>query len=285
MNKNSRFSGWRRGRSATIAAMKAESPSISVNRALGILDQVSSRQGGMTNGEISRKLKIPKSSASYILRSLEDGGYLRRDGESGKYKIGLKLLSLRHSALAGLDIREVALPVMRQLVEGSGKTAHLAILDRSEAVYIERVEAPGFIKMDTWIGRRMDLHSTAVGKALLAFRPEEEVQMIISKRGLSKHTSRTITVMARLMRELEKTREAGLAIDDEENSIGVFCTAAPIFDANGKVEASLGLTGTINQAERENRLRVADMVKDAARRISLQLGYRPGLRPRRDAFL
>src|SRR5437588_7596233 len=231
--------------------MKGESPSISVNRALGILDQVSSRQGGMTNGEISRKLKIPKSSASYILRALEDGGYLRRDMESGKYKIGLKLLSLRHSALAELDVREVALPVMRHLVEGSGKTAHLAIFDRGEAVYIERVEAQGFIKMDTWIGRRMDLHSTAVGKALLAFRAEDELQTIISKRGLNKHTSRTITVAGRLLKELEKIRDCGYAVDDEENSVGVFCTAAPIFDANGKVEVSLGLTGTINQAERE----------------------------------
>jgi DNA-binding IclR family transcriptional regulator len=262
-----------------------ESPSTGVNRALAILDNVSSRQGGMTNSEISRKLKIPKSSASYILRALEDGGYLRRDVESGKYKLGLKLLSLRHSALAELDIREIAIPVMRQLVESSGRTAHLAILDRGEAVYIERVEAPGFIKMDTWIGRRMDLHSTGVGKALLAFQSPEDVEALIGKRGLSKHTARTITVPAKLLKELERARDLGYAIDDEENSLGVCCAAAPIFDANGRVEASVGLTGTVSTMDKSSQQRVVELVKDAARRISIQLGFRPAFRHRSTGIL
>jgi DNA-binding IclR family transcriptional regulator len=259
----------------------SESPSTGVNRALAILDNVSSRQGGLTNSEISRKLKIPKSSASYILRALEDGGYLRRDADSGKYKIGLKLLSLRHSALAELDVREIALPVMRQLVESSSRTAHLAILDRGEAVYIERVEAPGFIKMDTWIGRRMVLHSTGVGKALLAFQLPESIEALIGKRPLNKHTARTITLIPKLLKELERTRELGYAIDDEENSLGVCCAAAPIFDANGRVEASLGLTGTVSTIDRSSQQRVVELVKDAARRISLQLGFHAGARQHR----
>ena len=100
----------------------------------------------------------------------------------------MKVLSLSRAALSGVDIREVALPIMRHLVDHIHLTTHLAILDHEEAVYVEKVEAPGFIKMDTWIGRRMEVHSTAVGKALLAYLDAEERETIIRHRGLKKLT-------------------------------------------------------------------------------------------------
>src|SRR5688500_7865891 len=175
-----------------------ESPSISVERALAVLEAVAQRAGGMSNSEISQRLKIPKSSASYILRALERGGYLRRGREDGRYHIGLAVVSLSHRALAGLDVREMALPVLRQLVEASGLTAHLAILDHGRAVYIEKVEAPGFVKMDTWLGRRVDVHSTSVGKALLAHLPHAEIQALVADRNLDRHTPQTITTLPKL---------------------------------------------------------------------------------------
>ena len=91
----------------------------------------------------------------------------------GRYRLGMKVLSLSRAALSGVDVREVALPIMRHLVDRIHITTHLAILDHDEAVYVEKVEAPGFIKMNTWIGRRMEVHSTAVGKALLAYLDPE----------------------------------------------------------------------------------------------------------------
>ena len=147
-----------------------ENPSTSVERAVAMLDAIGARSTGMTNAEISRTLKIPKSSASYILRALEKSGYLRRD--EAKYRLGLKLLSLRHSALDGLNVREVALPHVRALAERLKQSTHLAILDNGEAVYVEKADASTFIKMDTWIGRRIDIHSTSVGKALAAYLPK-----------------------------------------------------------------------------------------------------------------
>src|SRR5437879_13143460 len=125
----------------------------------------------MTNSEISRKPSIPQSSASYILRTLERRGYLRRETEAGRYRLGLKILSLGGDAQANLDIADVALPFMRMLSEKIRMTVHLAVLDQGEAVYIEKVEAPGFFKVNTWVGRRMFLHSTSVGKGLLACLP------------------------------------------------------------------------------------------------------------------
>ncbi len=255
-------------------ARQIESPSTAVERTLLILEAVAQREGGMSNADLSRRLKIPKSSASYILRTLEQHGYLRRDRDDGKYRLGMKVLSLSRAALSGVDIREVALPIMRHLVDQIHLTTHLAILDHEEAVYVEKVEAPSFIKMDTWIGRRMEVHSTAVGKSLLAYLDEEERETIIHHRGLKKLTLHTITSAAKLMKEFERVRELGYAVDDEENSLGARCVGAPIFNSEGQVEASLGSTGTITAVPRDAVPRLAEMVKDAARRISHQIGYR-----------
>lgn len=253
-----------------------ESPSAAVERALGILEAVAQRSDGLTNAELSRKLAIPKSSASYILRTLERRGYLRRMAESGKYRLGLKVLSLGRNVLAGLDIGEVARPVMRHLVDRTQLTTHLAVLDHGEAVYIEKVDAPGFIKMDTWVGRRMYVHSTSVGKALVAHLSKSEVEAIARAQGLKKRTPKTITGLNRFLAELEKVRAQGYAVDDEENSLGARCVGAPVFGVLGNVEAAVGVSGTTTQIDHSNLPKIAELVKDAGRKISRLLA-RPSL--------
>jgi DNA-binding IclR family transcriptional regulator len=255
-------------------ASSAESPSVAVERALAMLEAVAQENGGLSNAEISRKLQIPKSSASYILRTLETQGYLNRDEETGKYRVGLKILSLSRGALTGLDVREVALPIMRHLMEKTNLTCHLAILDGPDAVYIEKIEPHGFIRMDTWVGRRMRVHATSVGKALVAHIPQERLEKILTERGMEKRTPKTITTVPRLLKDLEKVREQGYAVDDEENNIGARCVGAPIFNQDGVIEASLGLSGTINQVNPHTMPRIVEALKDAARHISMGMGYR-----------
>src|SRR4029077_13503862 len=120
------------------------------------------------------------------------------------------------------------------------------------------------IKMNTWVGRRMDLHSTSVGKALAAYLPAAELEGILKSRGLTKRTPQTITVASRLLRELEKVRHQGYAVDEEENNLGVRCVAAPFFNTLGEVEASVGLTGTLGQLEKNRVPKVAEQVREAA---------------------
>jgi DNA-binding IclR family transcriptional regulator len=254
-------------------ASKDESPSVAVERALSMLEAVAQEPEGLSNADISRKLQIPKSSASYILRTLENQGYLNRDA-NGKYRVGLKILSLSRGALSGIDVREVALPIMRHLVEKTSLTCHLAILDGPEAVYIEKVEPPGFIRMDTWVGRRMRVHATSVGKALAAFIPQERLEKIVSQRAMEKRTPKTITTLPRLLKELEKVRTQGYAVDDEENNLGARCVGAPVFNQQGAIEASVGLSGTIGQVNAQTMPRIVEALKDAARHVSMQLGYR-----------
>jgi len=247
------------------------SPAIAVDRALNILEAASQRREGLTNSELSRRLGIPKSSASYILRTLERRGYLRRDPESGRYRLGLKLLSLGGEAQANLDLADIALPFMRGLVERVGLTCHLAVLDQGEAVYIEKVEAPGFFKVNTWVGRRMYLHSTSVGKCLIGWLPKEERENLLRDQNLKKRTAKTITSISRLLIEIEHVREHGYAVDDEENSPGARCVGAPIFDSLGNVIAALGVSGTLSQVDRSKLPRIAEALKETSRRITRQL--------------
>lgn len=253
-----------------------ESPSAAVERALGILEHIALSASGLTNSEISRRLDIPKSSASYILRTLERRGYLSRDVPSGKYRLGLKVLALGRGVHTGMDLRKVALPYLQQLVDRTRLTCHLAILDAGEAVYIEKVEAPGFIKMDTWIGRRMFVHSTSVGKSLAAWLPAAEIDDIIREHGLPKRTAKTITVGTKLVKELEKVRAQGYAVDDEENSPGARCVGVPVFDSSAHAVAAIGLSGTTSQVTPENLPRLAELLKDTARKVSRQLGFVAG---------
>ena len=247
------------------------SPATAVERALNILEAAAQRREGLTNSEISRKLGIPKSSASYILRTLEKRGYLRREAETGRYRLGLKILSLGGDVQSNLDIAHVALPFMRSLVERIHLTMHLAVLDQGEAVYVEKVEAPGFFKVNTWVGRRMFLHSTSVGKCLLAWLPKHDVEALVRQQGLKKRTPKTITTMTKLLAELEHAKQSGYAVDDEENSLGARCLGAPIFDALGNVTAALGASGTLTQMDESNMPRIIEALKETARRISRQL--------------
>ena len=258
-------------------ASKEDSPSVAVERALTMLEAVSQEPEGLSNAEISRKLEIPKSSASYILRTLEKQGYLNRD-QSGKYRVGLKILSLSRGALSGIDVREVALPIMRRLMEKTNLTCHLAILDGPEAVYIEKVEPQGFIRMDTWVGRRMRVHATSVGKSLVAHIPPEHLEKIIAERPMEKRTPKTITSMPRLLKDLERVRSLGYSVDDEENNLGARCLGAPVFNQQGTIEAAIGLSGPISQVNPETMPRIVEALKDAARHLSMQLGYRPPVR-------
>jgi DNA-binding IclR family transcriptional regulator len=264
-------------------AQRADPTSVAVDRALAILEATAGRPAGLTNSDLSRRLGLPKSSASYILRTLVRRGYLRRDPESGRYRLGLKILSLGRDVLAGLDLGAVALPALRALVERTELTAHLAVLDHGEAVYVEKVDAPGFIKMDTWVGRRMRAHSTAVGKALVANLAKGDLAALVERHGLERRTRRTIVTLQGLHAQLEQVRAQGYAVDDEENNPGARCVAVPVFDGLGEVQAAVGLSGTTSQIQLTALPRLVGLARECARKISRQLAVpgAPGERGRR----
>ena len=248
-------------------------PVTSIDRALTIFELISQSRKGLSNSEVSRKLKLPKSTASYILRTLDQRGYLYRNDSSGKYRLTAKLFSIGSQALRSMELQDIVLPILQELVDKTGLAGHLAILDGNEVVYIEKIDKPGFIKMNTWIGKRLDVHCTAVGKSLIAYLPQEAVEEIIREKGLPKRTPKTINSPRQLFSELARVRSAGYALDKSENSLDVKCIAAAIFNAEGKVEAAVGLTGTESQMRLHKLKSYVKLIKQAAKNISRQLGY------------
>lgn len=150
----------------------------------------------------------------------------------------------------------------------------MVIRDGDEAVYIDKVEGNRTIRMYSQIGRQVALHSTAVGKAILAFLPPEEVEKIIASRGLPRFTPRTISTMAALQAELAGVKERGYAIDDGENEEGIRCVGAPVFDYQGRVVAAISISGPVLNVTPERVPVLGRLVRQAGEEISRRLGYK-----------
>jgi DNA-binding IclR family transcriptional regulator len=263
------------GSKSSTTAVKREQVT-SVDRALTILELLAEKNQGMSTSDLSRRVRIPKSSMSYLLRTLVARGYVRRDPETGHHTLGIRLLSLGGQAMQGLELRDIAMPHLRHVVERTHLDTHLAILDHGDAVYVERIESPGFIKMATWIGRRMVPHVTGVGKALICCHERAAVEEILAIHPLRPITPKTITTLPRLMAELEKTRQRGYAIDDEEHEARVRCVAAPVFAGTGEVVAAIGVSGTVGQISDDALPKIGNLIRSTALKFSAQLGGRRG---------
>ena len=254
-----------------VAGMAAEYSVPSVTRALNILELLAQSQRGLTLSDISRRLGVPKSSTHVLIRTLETTGYLRGSKANGKFCFGLKLISLSNMALENLDLREQARPFLLDLMVRTGLTVHLAILEGAEAVIVEKIEAPGMLRLATWVGRRLDANSSGVGKALLAFGTEENFAPRLT-RPMARHNKNTISSPVRLARELRKVRKLGYAFEDEEGEIGFRCIGVPIYDSGNRVVAAVSIAGTTSQIMDDRVAKLASLVKVTAGRISAQLG-------------
>ena len=241
-----------------------------IERALTILEALALSRKGSSVSELSRRLSLPKSSVHLILRTLERRGYLQKQESGGRYRFGLKLIALSRSALDGVELREEARPSLAALSKQTGLTVHMGILERSEIVIIERIESESPVRVVSWIGRRLDLHSTAVGKALIAFLPEATLDAEVRGRQLPPHSDRTIASMGALRKELDRVRLAGYSVCDEEDEMGVRCVGAPILDRHGRAIAAISVAGTTAQVPAERVEALGAQVKTAAAEISMR---------------
>jgi DNA-binding IclR family transcriptional regulator len=174
-----------------------------------------------------------------------------------------------------LDVREIAKPILEDFLRKSRlPEVHLAVLDNGRAVYIEKLEdEKSFIKMDIWVGHRLPVHTTAIGKVLVSFLPEAKILRILELRGMERKTPKTITTPQRFLREAARVRKYGFAIDDEENAEGVRCVAAPVFNAQGNVIAALGTSSVTMHLGEDNLPGIIDLIKKSAARVSRQMGF------------
>lgn len=244
-----------------------------VLRALDVLTLVAESDQELRLTQVAAALTLPKSSALRYLRTLSSAGFLHHDPSSDRYGMGTRLWELGQRARGRRSIRQLAMPVMRDLRDLFDETVNLAVLDGLEIVYIELFESRRGLRMQTTLGAREPVYSTALGKALLAFLPEAEVSSHLPDR-LEPRTGRTRTRLADLRRDLETTRNRGYAIDESENDEGVVCFGAPILEASGRPLAALSVSVPESRLSDQLRADVSAEIAKRARGLSQHLGWR-----------
>ena len=222
--------------------------------------------------EIYTRLGIPKSSAYQLLSTLASRGYVRNAGDSNKFSLGLRLFELGSQAVRSLDIRAEAMPVLRQLVEDTHETCHLGVLDGAEGMYLTKVEGTRAVRLHSWEGKRLPLHSTAMGKILLAWQKPERLAELLEKMQLTRFTEHTITDVSILKEHLHMVAERGWSLDDQENEPHVRCLGAPIRNIDDEVIAAISISGLATTFDGEYLLEISREVMKAADALSRKIG-------------
>jgi DNA-binding IclR family transcriptional regulator len=249
----------------------APRPNQSVRHAVGVLRAFSPAEPVLGVNEISRRVRLDRSTVSRLLRTMEELGLISRVEPGGRYRLGMGLAELAGVALAGLDIRDVAQPHLRRLSAATRETINLAIWDRDRAVIIEHVAGLEPIKALGWVGRHHPGHCTSVGKVFLAFLDRSAREAVLA-RPLAAYTRQTITDPDRLRAELDEIRRRGFGINRAELQEGLNAVAAPVRDHRGQVAAALGLAGPAYRLTEERLLELSEQVVAAAAAISRDLG-------------
>ena len=239
---------------------------------LAVFDMFDIGRQTVTAAEIARHLKIHKSTASRIAQNLVLSGYLVPATNTAGFRLSGKLTRLGAIAAADTNLTTAAMDHVRALVDDVGETCHVGVLEGHEAVTVVLVDGSYSVRLHSWVGKRSDAHTTAMGKVLLAGLEEATLDMLYPGRSLRQRTGHTIGSVAELKEQLDVVRRHGYALDNEELEPGLRCVAAPIADHSRRVVAALTIAGA---ASRLTMARINDYiakVKECADKISISLG-------------
>lgn len=272
----------RRGARRNGAAASAERGSggggvQSLTRALTVLNALARHDDGMTLTEVSRSVDLAPSTAHRLLTTLQQERFVHFDGETSRWLVGVQAFIVGNGFHQARDIGAVARPFLRRLVEETGETANLAVEDEGMAVYLGQVESRQLMRAIAKPGGRVFMHSSALGKALLAAMPGAEVTRILRERGLPAFTPRTIGQPARLLRHLDEVRAQGFGVDDQEYALGLRCIAAAVFDPHGQPAAAVSVSGPTVRVTSERVPELGACLRRVAAEITAELGGRPAV--------
>jgi DNA-binding IclR family transcriptional regulator len=240
----------------------------SIDKALAVLEAIAEHHRVT---DIAAATGVSKSTVHRILQSLVEWGFARADG-SGGYEPGPRILTLAGKVMTRFDPSRQAAGALRALHESTGFTTHFGIRSADEAVYVDKLEGRRPYQMPSRVGMSLRLHSTAIGKAVLAELSDDEVLAIAGRTGLVRLTPNTLTSDEDLLAHLEGVRARGYAIDDEENEPSIRCVGAAVFDHTGQVLGGISVSALAMDMTRETLETLAPEVMSAAREVSLALG-------------
>ncbi|MGY0234331.1 IclR family transcriptional regulator [Longispora urticae] len=254
--------------------MTERNQSSSLRRALAVLSHVREHAGvgrGVSLTELAEALDLSKSTVLRLATPLLEASLLARDRDTGAFRLGHGALVLGQAYLSTLDLRAIASEEAHRLMREVRETVHLCVYDAPNVVYIDKVENQTNLRMASRVGSRMPAYCTAVGKAILAWLPDEAMTPVVAA-GMPPLTPHTITDPAALRAELVKIRTRGYAVDDRENEQEVRCVAAPIFDHSNMVIAAMSVSGLTSRITPTRARELGATVTAACLRISRGLG-------------
>ncbi|UCF27143.1 MAG: IclR family transcriptional regulator, partial [Chloroflexota bacterium] len=248
-------------------------PSVqSVERAIDILESFSAEEPGLGVGELSRRVKLPKSTVFRLLTTLESKGFIAQNSETGLYHLGLRLIPLANSVFVYRDLRQTARPHLRSLADTLEETTSLSILVDNDIINLEQVEFRGRLVVRAGgAGYKIPFHATSGGKVIAAYLPEDEVETLLAS-DLPALTPATITDADSLRRQLQQVRSQGYATSFDEIEIGLHAISSPILNHEGNVIACVSVSGPSYRLTRPRIVEVSPLVIQAADQISRELG-------------
>jgi IclR family transcriptional regulator, pca regulon regulatory protein len=252
----------------------------SLERGLAVLSAFRSGRPLLGVSELGREVGLSRSTAHRYVATLATLGYLQQDDATKKYRLGPRVLDLGFSAIHSMELREISAPHLQRLSDETGYTVNMAVLDGTDIVYVERCRSARVgqraIDLNLHVGSRLPAYCPSMGKILLAYVPQSERDAVLDELELRQRGPNTLTERATLLAELERVREAGLAINNEELAYGLRSIAAPVLSQSGAIAAAINLavhSSMISMAELVERL--GRPLKRTAGEISAHIGYRP----------
>ncbi|MEH7830554.1 IclR family transcriptional regulator [Gemmobacter denitrificans] len=239
-----------------------------VGKALDVLDMVAARGRPVRFSELLAQSAYPKATLYRLLQTLTNQGMLAHDAASGSYRVGIRLLRLAHAAWATASLAPIARPWLDQLSAETGETIHLAQMDQGQVLYVDKRNAAKPVEMFSGAGKVGPAYCTGVGKAMLAFLPEPELEAALARQSFHRFTPGTLDSPQKLRAELQAIRACGHALDREEHEPGIICCAAPILTRTGQVIGALSVTSTTARSTLEALEAQADRLRDSAAQIA-----------------
>lgn len=246
----------------------------SVDRALTLLEVLSDHEEGLGITEISTKIELHKSTVHRLLGTLINKGYVKKVGSGNKYKLTMKLFELGRKTIEKVDVIKVSRPYLEELRDSIKEVVHLVVQDGADIVYVDKVESENTIRMHSSIGKRSPMYCTSVGKALMAHMEDDEIENIWSDSNIVAYTEHTIISFEDMKAEIEKIRNQGYSVDEQENEIGVRCVGAAILDHTGSPVAAISVSGPTNRITKEKVEEIAKIAIGISEKISYELGYK-----------
>ncbi|MBQ7976000.1 MAG: IclR family transcriptional regulator [Clostridia bacterium] len=240
----------------------------SVTKAFNILSCFTPNETELSLADISAKLKMPKSTTLNLLRTLESFGYVMRSYPSMNYRLGYSAMQLKYCTQMSMPVIRYALPFLEDLQIRTGKTIYLTSHINGKVLYLEVAHQNRRIFSYSINGKTLPMHCTGCGKAMLAFLPDAEIENIITEYNLPTFTPNTISDKNKLLSELEEIRNRGYAFDNEEESLGIRCIAAPIRNSQGYPTAALSISGAVNTMQDEQLLGYLDVLLSSCQALA-----------------